>query len=430
MSKKTDVLVIGSGLAGLMAALAAARKNVKVSVIYNGMGCLAIGGGNIDLLGYHDKQRVSDPCSTIDNLPSSHPLAKLGKDSVKNAIKELMASASSHGLDLKYSMNSEGRPQNTLFPTILGTLKPVFLYDAVYNMDALVKAKKILVAGIEGYRDFKPGLISEQLGRYDIFKDTKFDLMTLPAPFNERGRSISALDLAHLMDRTAGENLLANNLKEIGKNYDLALVPPIFGARSDSSCRKNAESMIGCPFIELLSVPPAVTGLRLRDALMRSLHELDVEFIENAEAVLPKVQDGVCTSIIARSTGRDVEHIAAAIVVATGGIISGGLILGQGTATESVFGIDVPVPADVDEWSSPDILESHLVNNIGVTVDSSMRPVDLGDRVILQNVFFAGRIIGDYDYAAEKSGNGVAAATGWQAGTMAAELVNASRGTN
>ena len=37
-----------------------------------------------------------------------------------------------------------------------------------------------------------------------------------------------------------------------------------------------------------------------------------------------------------------------------------------------------------------------------------------------QNVFFAGRSLGGYDYATEKSGHGVAIATGWQAGLMAA----------
>jgi len=49
-----------------------------------------------------------------------------------------------------------------------------------------------------------------------------------------------------------------------------------------------------------------------------------------------------------------------------------------------------------------------------------MRPVSSQAAVCWNNVFFAGRSLGGYDYATEKSGHGVAVATGWQAGRMAA----------
>ena len=85
-----------------------------------------------------------------------------------------------------------------------------------------------------------------------------------------------------------------------------------------------------------------------------------------------------------------------------------------------MFGIDITVPQDVSQWSEPKIFGNHLFSRMGVRVDRTMRPVDDAAVVRWQNVFFAGRSLGGYDYATEKSGHGVAIATGWQAGLMAA----------
>ena len=46
--------------------------------------------------------------------------------------------------------------------------------------------------------------------------------------------------------------------------------------------------------------------------------------------------------------------------------------------------------------------------------------VEALDRPLAVAALNAGRSLGGYDYATEKSGHGVAVATGWQAGRMAA----------
>ena len=55
--RQNDVIVIGGGLAGLFAAITAARRNRKVLLVTKGVGAIAIGGGSIDMLGY-DAQGV------------------------------------------------------------------------------------------------------------------------------------------------------------------------------------------------------------------------------------------------------------------------------------------------------------------------------------------------------------------------------------
>lgn len=410
MNKSTDVIVVGSGLAGLMAAYAAVKKGASVKVVSEGMGNLSISPGCIDLLGY-DKNgvRLEDPWSGMAQLPPYHPYSLLGREVIEKSLDELCGVLESQG----YKLASNGA-NNTIMPTIMGTFKPTWLVPADVPHNAIKNAQKILVLSVRGFRDCRPQLITSQLRRYKDWEDRSYDTLVLPAPFEEHGRALNALDLAHLLDRPHGLDWFMNRIKDIGKKYDLVLLPPLLGANPDSRARKKVGEVLGCPCVEMLSVPPGVAGLRIRKALVNTLVEQGVEFYENARVTGSTIRDGKAESIRAYSTGREKTLAAKAFVVATGGIISGGVILGQGKATESIFGVEIPVPADVDDWSEPEVFGNHLVSKMGVKVDASLRSEEL------ENVHFAGRTLGGYDYATEKSGHGVACSTGWQAGSLAA----------
>ena len=100
--------------------------------------------------------------------------------------------------------------------------------------------------------------------------------------------------------------------------------------------------------------------------------------------------------------------------------MGGGIILGEGDAKEAITGNRIDVPKNVDEWTEPEIFGQHLITRVGVNVDKDLRCQTDSSQAGIKNIFFAGRTIGDYDYATEKSGHGVAIATGWKAGKMAA----------
>ncbi len=420
MNKTTDVVVVGSGLAGLTAALAAASTGKKVHVISEGMGCLAIGGGSIDVLGYNNiGQPLKSPFDGFMYLDENHPYSLVGRDCVEESLSRIIECAKSKGLELQFALDENGNPRNFQMPTIAGTLKPTYVFQGDIDPNLTQTAKKILILGIQGFRDFKPKLIINQLRRYNSWQDRDFSSLVLPPPFNEKGRSLNALDIAHVADREKGYKWMLDNLKDRGKGYDLALIPPMLGAKAFSPIRKDAREILGCPFLELLSVPPGVGALRLRHALMERLHELDVEFFENAQVLSAETKSDQCLSLQINAVGRIVNHVAKSFVIATGGILGGGVILEAGSAREKIFNIKIPVPVNVDEWSEPEIFGTHLITRLGVKVDKNLNPVNENNIPILNNVFFAGRTLGGYDYATEKSGFGVAAATGWKAGQMA-----------
>ncbi len=113
-------------------------------------------------------------------------------------------------------------------------------------------------------------------------------------------------------------------------------------------------------------------------------------------------------------------------MLATGGILGGGVELAPGSVRESVFKLDIPVPPDVTQWSEPEIFGNHVFSRLGVRVDGEMRARNEAGQARWDNVFFAGRSVGGYDFATEKSGHGVALSTGWQACRIAAATAEKS----
>lgn len=415
MSRTTDIIVVGSGLAGLMAAWAAVKAGRTVKVISEGMGCLAISAGCVDVLGYDNEgKRLENPFDGFGQLTAGHPYSILGRDAVIEALEEYKAVLASKGLTVHNGLE-DNKAVNTLMPTIMGTLKPTWLVPENVQADTLSNAQRVLVIGVHGFRDCRPALIVSQLLRYPELAAKEFGTCVLPEPFNEHGRSLNALDLAHAADRPKGRKWLLEQLRGRGKGYDLVLLPPMLGSRAASPVRKEVQEALGCPFIEMLSVPPGVTGLRVRDALAETLVEHGVEFYENAQVMRAEVLENRCVKLFLASSGRELVQEARAYVIATGGILNGGVIMEQGSAREAIFGMEIPVPADVDDWSEPEAFGKHLISRLGVAVNAKLN----ASAGLAENVFFAGRTLGGYDHAIEKSGNGVACATGYAAGKNA-----------
>ncbi len=420
MSRTVDVLVAGSGMAGLVAALTAASQGKRVRMLTTGMGSLAISGGNVDILAYAGGRYVSDPWAGMALLPAEHPYRLMGVECVRESMTFFQRQVKTWQWPMQAASTATGQACNVQIPTIMGTLKPTHLLPAGVNITALNEARRVLVLSVEGLRDCRPALVVSQLRRYSAWADREFAQLTVPSPLGEAHRSATALDFARLMDKPQSRQWLLEALKSRAGSCDLVLLPPICGSKARPDAWQAVEEAAGCPVVEMLSIPPGVGGLRLRDALLRALREYDFELFENTRVLGAETAGKKCTALVAEASGQERRHEASTFVLATGGILGGGLDLAPGCARESIMGLDIAVPADVEQWSDPELFGKHLFARMGVRVDSTMRPIGSQAAVCWHNVFFAGRSLGGYDYATEKSGHGVAVATGWQAGRMAA----------
>ena len=83
-----DLLVIGAGLVGLSAAIAAAKAGLQVRVIAKGQGATHWHAGTVDVLGYlpETDTPVQSPLNALEQLAPDHPYQLLGAAKVKEAL--------------------------------------------------------------------------------------------------------------------------------------------------------------------------------------------------------------------------------------------------------------------------------------------------------------------------------------------------------
>ena len=156
-----DVIVIGAGLAGLMAAESAADAGAKVLLLAKGLGSLPLTTGCIDVLGYFpatSKTPLAAPSSEIKRLPAQHPYGKVGTEGLRAALTHFQKILASENYPYKGSGEN-----NILIPTSLGSLHPTGLVPETFREGDLSTPGSVLLLGFEGLKDFFPHFAAENL---------------------------------------------------------------------------------------------------------------------------------------------------------------------------------------------------------------------------------------------------------------------------
>lgn len=408
-------------MAGLMAAIVACSRGKRVTLLSRGCGSLSIGSGCVDVLGYANGRPVEgNPLDALDALPERHPYRLVGRDGVAQALALLRDVCARHGAPLESSAGGNRR-----VPTILGTLKPTWLTLPSGRGELLEKAGSALVVSVAGLKDSHPALATAQLRRYPHLAGISWHEAHLENPIPGAHRNLSPLDIARYVESPEGVSWLTAGLRKAlrAAPADVVLLPPVCGL--GDAAWQAVSAAVPVPLIEMPTLPPGVGGLRLYTALKDELREHDVDMVENARITGADCDGRRCAALVAETACGLRRFAARAFVMATGGFMGGGFLSSPGEAREAVFGLPVlqadgaPLPRRPEDWSDRDIFGNHAFASAGVMVDAAMSPLRLDGMPALDNVFFAGRSVGGYDFASEKSGNGVAVATAWRAALSA-----------
>ena len=412
--RNADVVVVGAGLAGLVAALAASYAGKKVRILTNGSGAINISGGNIDLLGYVGGKTVHDPWQAMQSLPANHPYQLLGKNNIEQALTffNRICLASDYRL-------ADNHGKNLFIPTIIGTLKPTYLCAASVNPAFIEQAQTCLLVGIQGFKDCGLALLGAELRNHPAFIGKHLNTAYISTPFSHAHRPVNALDVARFLNTQEGQSWFISQLKAHTKQTDVIIAPPVCGTEPNQKVWLNLSKALGTPIVEMNTVPPGVGGLRIKELLYSALAKAEVEIVENVTVSGARTQGTKCLALATSGLDGQRFYEAESFVLATGGFLGGGLVSTPHHIFDKVFGIEVPSPASVLERSSPKIFGKHFYAGAGLAVDNCLSPVDGTGEKMFENVFAAGRILGGYDFAKEKSGHGVAIATGWFAGVQA-----------
>ncbi|MBP7960823.1 MAG: glycerol-3-phosphate dehydrogenase subunit GlpB [Caldilineaceae bacterium] len=408
----TDLLVIGAGLSGLMAAYTAAQAGQKVTVIAKGLGAIHWTPATVDLFGYApDRSPIPRPLDFIDRLGDdhpAHPYALLGEKRVAAAVATFQTLSEQIGLPYGGAATSGN---NLLLPSPAGAARPTFLAPQAQANGDLSRPEPMLIVGFEGLRDFYPHLIAENLRAQGYTARS----VLLPFALLTDRHDSNSVQQARGLEEPKRLAALAQALKKAVHPGERIGMPAILGLDHHAQVLADLQSQTGATLFEIPTLPPSVPGMRLFAALRRKLSEMGVSVYPNMTVIDFKANNGVIEWVASETSGRPLKHRAAAYLLATGGILGGGFNSDHtGRAWEVVFDLPLTIPQQRSAWFAPQFLSptGHPVFNGGVTVNRNFQPTGEGGQPVYANLWAAGNLLADNDAILQRSLEGIAITTG------------------
>lgn len=414
-----EVVVVGAGVAGLVAALRLAEAGRPVRVLAKGVGSTHVTGGSVDVLGYAPAPVIS-PAASLPAFVAAHPdhpYGRVGTGTVDAALRWLK-----HRLGGLRYVGDLGH--NLFLPTALGVPKPTALVPLTMAAGDVAGGASVVVVGLPALKDFYPALVAGNLslagtasGRPLVARAVEVD--DLPVT----GADVGPLAYARRFDDPAFRAALAHALApRLGPDEVVAL-PAVLGMADPEGAWEELEARLERPVFEIATLPPSVPGIRLFRALAGAVRAAGGRVVLGAEVVGAERDGRRVRSVVARAANGSRSYPVDGVVLATGGWASGGIEMDSSWAVrETVLGLPVAgVPAAGPRFL-PRYLDEQPLTRAGVEVDSSLRPVDRHGAALLANVRVAGATVAGADASGEKSGGGVSVATGYAAaGSILAE---------
>ncbi|MFT4948645.1 MAG: glycerol-3-phosphate dehydrogenase subunit B [Natronomonas sp.] len=418
------VTVVGGGLAGAIAALSAARhREVRVRLLTAGETSLEAASGLIDVLGYvpGGEEPVADPFAAVSDLPAEHPYSTVGIDAVREGLALFDDIAGE-----QYA--GDGTDRNALVPTHLGNLKPTSRYPVTVAPGVASREQRTTLVGFEELTDVDAALAADRLDRtlpYEVWGTA----VGLPVELDgvpETTDLAAELDSAYDRDRARGaferfHDDLSRDILMHDETDRRIGVPAVLGLEATEALRAELAATVESPVFEIPTGPPSVPGRRLERLLRGALETAGVELLTGHRVTGTETTGDDITALIAETGDGERRVKTEAVVLATGGLVGGGVEGTTAAVREPVFDCHVPAPEDRSEWAAETALGDHAFARFGVETDGELRPLEAGGRPEFGNLRAAGSVLGGYDFAAEKSGSGVSVATGYVAGRLAAE---------
>ncbi len=447
MAITSDVLVIGGGLAGITAALSAAREGADVRLVSHKASTLRQASGLIDALGYipptepstplrngppsaeRDLHRdewpdpegpLVDPFEAIERLPEGHPYRLVGAE----ALREGLALFDEVVGDLYRGGHTR---TNALVPTFGGTVKPTARYPAASAAGVASDPRSTLIVGFPWLTAYDAGLVADRLAAANVpfaVTGAEVPFATEFAPDATITRVATALDRDESIDGTPARAALAGAVADHLEDVDGAErvgFPALLGNEETRMVRTELADRLGADVFEIPMGPPSLPGLRLEDALFEALAAAGVRF-ETGKPVLDHELADTTTveSVLVDHSGRTVPYLAGEFVLATGGLVGKGIDSDREGVREPIFDCHVPHPADRYDWFVDDVFGDQPYARFGVDADERLRPLDAEGALQYRNVRVVGATLGGADVAREKSASGVSLATGTEGGRLAA----------
>jgi glycerol-3-phosphate dehydrogenase len=402
-ARRSDTLVIGSGLSGLVTGWRALQNGKKTCIIARGWGATHWGSGCIDVLS-------DQPLEAFIAANPTHPYAVAGLPALEQVLCSFQALCASDDYPMLGSLH-----ESWLLPTALGTLRSTCLAPITMTAGDLHQRAPVLVVGFLQFLDFFPSLVAENLNAQSIFAAD----LTLDLPSLQSRRFVTGMVLARLFDTPTFRAEVAEALRgRLGSAARIGF-PAVLGLKEPLTVMKDLEERLGLPIFEIPGLPPSIPGIRIHSILCNAIEQLGGSIFNGMQVIGCETSNGRIQSVFSEAAARRKTHAADSFVLATGGLLGGGIHLSaSGYAQETALGLSIQTPADRAAWHHPVFLsaEPHPLHCIGLSVNPSFQPLDAHREPFYQNLYAVGSALGGFDPIHEHSLEGVSLVTGYLTG--------------
>lgn len=400
---KSDAIVIGVELDGLIAALRLLEAGFSVRIFGRGGGSLHYAPGGIHALGFgplNSDEPLSDPIGGIEELDPQHPYRLLGSELVGRSLDWFLTTSAK--IDLRFTSN--GHNQRALTPA--GLSLPVF---APYQTQATLNAargKKCAVVQFHGHRNYTAGLVAKGLSEMGSIAT----LVDLDPPGGQAETVAMAFALDHVSEPASFFQDIACR---VPPGTEVVLFPAMLGL--DRHLRvMDAAAALSCHCLEIPTLPPSVPGMRLIRAFERQLHRGCASVHQIAKITVEHSRDDRVLSLVDE---RGHRYEAEVFILANGGILMGGLeIDSYGRVYEPIFDLEVFQTAPISSDQIAHALDA--LHRTGIEVDGNLQPRSNGVADGAK-IFVTGGMLAHWNPMQEASAEGVSIATGWAAAEAA-----------
>ena len=428
-----DVVVIGGGMSGCIAALEAKKLGARVALARRSWGATALSTGALDIAYTPALSQASQMPRTLAEHVMDivahrrrHPYAVLGVErtimGIRRGFDVLLSALEPAGL-APQSIDLEA--ENAMLPSSLGALMPAGSALAPHwGLDLTNIGKRrigVLQLGGQAYFDARRVAAGIQADARSL-SGGALELGVLSLAFEAR---LSPFVLARELDNQVVADSLARGVGAGARGFDILIAPPVLGLERHAAVRRQLAEAAGAPVVEAVAHMPSVPGVRLQRALERAVAAAQIETI--GEVKRAHTVSGRVRAVVTESP-EEVE--AGAFVLAAGRFVTGG-IRWDDRCHEALFGLPVACEQGVLEEDGPDAvtretpMESHPLMTAGVQVNAGLQPLREG-RVAFENLFAAGMSIGGFASRYVLCADGVAMCTGSLAGEAAAHKAGVS----
>lgn len=419
-----DLLVVGAGLSGLMAAYTAAQAGLRVRVVCKGLGALHWSAGTVDVLGYTASGQQEPVVRPLEALGEylrdhpDHPLAQLQPDMIAEAMSSFVALTEELGIPY---VGADNGIDNLLLPSPAGAPRPTFLAPQAQAAGDLNRPEPMLIVGFEGMRDFYPLLIAENLTKQGYQARAEIMAMDL---LTDR-RDANSVQLAHGLDDETRRTRFGRYLQGLVLGNERIGLPAVLGMDAHAEVMNDLQDICSVPVFEIPTLPPSVPGVRLFKALNDKLIGMGVrvekgmEIIATEKSAPDNGRAGKINWMASKSTGRPYKHYAANFLLATGGILGSGFDSDMdGRVWETILDLPLTISQDRGEWFDSRFLSAggHPVFKGGVMVNGDFQPAAGDGTLLYENLWAAGNMLAGADSIVERSVEGIAIASGIAAG--------------